>query len=136
MKDSGIKEADLLERMQRWYGQYYIPNKVHVALKDFDVMDFADKYGVDYSESFWKKDGYIIVNFSIETIGEDGSRRLSYVNAENYRDNGNCSMWLQEGPVQAKKSSDGADFQFFAGDFIVYYSSKSVSEDYNSGAIY
>jgi hypothetical protein len=45
-------------------------------------------------------------------------------------------MWLQEGPVQTKKSSDGADFQFFAGDFIVYYSSKSVSEDYNSGAIY
>jgi hypothetical protein len=136
MKDIGIKESDLLERMQRWYGQYYIPNKVHIVEKDFDVMDYADKYGVDYSESFWKKDGYIIINFSIETIGEDGSRRLSYINAANYRDNGNCSMWLQEGPVQTKKNSDGVDFQFYAGDFIVYYNSKSVSQDYNSGVIY
>ncbi len=136
MKANGIKETDLLERMQRWYGHYYIPNKVHVVEKDFDVMDYADKYGVDYSESFWKKDGYIIVNFSIETIGEDGSRRLSYINAANYRDNGNCSMWLQEGPVQTKKSSDGVEFQFYAGDFVIYYSSKSINEDYNSGAIY
>ena len=136
MRNAGIEEADLLERMQRWYGQYYIPNKVHVVEKDFDVMDYADKYGVDYKESFWIKDGYIIVNFAIETIGEDGSRRLSYINAANYRDNGNCSMWLQEGPVQSKTSKDGAEFQFYAGDFMVYYASKSASQDYKSGAIY
>lgn len=136
MKNAGIEEADLLERIQRWYGQYYIPNEVHVVEKDFDVMDYADKYGVDYKESFWKKDGYIIVNLSIETIGEDGSRRMSYINATNYRDNGNCSMWLQEGPVQTKKSTDGTEFQFYAGDFMVYYTAKSASQDYNSGAIY
>ncbi len=136
MENAGIKESDLLERMQRWYGQYYIPNEVHVVEKGFDVLDYADKYGVDYKESFWKKDGYIIVNFSIETIGEDGSRRLSYINVANYRDNGHCSMWLQEGPVQTKKSSDGAEFHFYAGDFIVYYCSKSASQDYSSGAIY
>ncbi len=136
MKDTGIKESDLLERMQRWYGQYYIPNEVHVVEKDFDVMDYADKYGVDYSESFWKKNGYIIVNFSIETIGEDGSRRLSYINAANYRDKGNCSMWIQEGPVLTKKSSDGANFQFYAGDFAIFYVGKNASSDYTPGAIY
>jgi hypothetical protein len=136
VKDSGIKEEDILERMQRWYGQYYIPNNVHVVEKGFDVMDYADKYGVDYSEDFWLKEGYIIVNISIETIGEDGSRRLSYMNASNYRDNGNCSMWLQEGPVQTKKSSDGTTFHFYAGDFVVYYSDQSASQDYYSGAIY
>jgi hypothetical protein len=136
MKNSGIKESDIMERMQRWYGQYYIPNEVHVVEKGFDVMDYADKYGVDDNESFWIKDGYIIVNITIETIGEDGSRRLSYINAANYRDNSNCSMWLQEGPVQTKKSSDGIDFNFYAGDLIICYTDQSASQDYNSGAIY
>ena len=135
MKNSGILEAELLERMQRWYGQYYIPNEVHVVEKDFDVMDYADKHGVDYNDSFWLKDGYIIVNISIETIGEDGSRRLSYINATNYKD-GHCSMWLQEGPVQTKKSSEGTTFHFYAGDFVIYYANKLAGKDYDSGAIY
>jgi hypothetical protein len=136
MKDSGITESDIIERMQRWYGQYYIPNEVHVVEKGFDVMGYADKYGVDYNESFWLEEGYIIVNFSIETIGEDGSRRLSYINAANYRDNGNCSMWLQEGPITSKTNSDGTTFQFYAGDFALYYVKQRAEQDYKEGAIY
>lgn len=134
--ENGITDADIQERMQRWYGQYYIPNKVHVVKKGFDVMDYADKYGVDYSEDFWLKDGYIIVNFSIETIDENGNHRLSYINPINYRDNGNCSMWLTEGPVTSKTSYEGATFHFYAGDFIVYYANKRMSDDYDTRVIY
>lgn len=133
---NGISEGDIIERMQRWYGQYYIPNEVHVVEKGFDVMDYADKHGVDYSENFWLKDGYIIINFTIETVGENGSRRLSYINANNYKKNDNCSMWLMEGSVTSKSSYKGPTFNFFAGDCIIYYSDKKMSDDYGTGAIY
>lgn len=39
-------------------------------------MDYADKYGVDYDEDFWLTDGYIIMNFTIETVDPDGRHRL------------------------------------------------------------
>lgn len=133
---SGITDNDILKRMQRWYGQYYIPNEVHVVEKGFDVMGYADKYGVDYTESFWKKDGYIIVNFTIETLGEDKTRRLSYINASNYKNNGNCSMWVTEGPVLSKTSSKGPTFNFYAGDFCIYYNGKRMSDDYETGVIF
>ena len=131
-----IKEGDVLERMQRWYGQYYLPNEVHAVAKGFDVMDYADKYGVDYSEDFWLDEGYIIVNFSIETVGEDRTRRLSYINYSNYSNNNNCSMWLLENPPLSKVSYKGPTFNFYAGDCIIFYSQKRMTDDYKTGAIY
>jgi len=133
---SGITQEDASKAMQRWYGQYYVPNEAHAVAKDFDVMDYADKYGVDYGEDFWLTDGYIIVNFSIETIDESRSRRLSYTNAFNYMNNGNCSMWIMEGPALSKASYKGPTFNFYAGDFIVYYADKRMSDDYTTGVIY
>ncbi|HWT26561.1 MAG TPA: DUF5704 domain-containing protein [Mobilitalea sp.] len=135
VKKSGIIEDDISMRKQHWYGQYYIPNEVHAVAKGFDVMDYADKYGVDYSENFWLKDGYIIVNINIETV-EVGKPRLSYTNAINYKNNGNCSMWIMEGPPLTKTDNKGVTFNFYAGDFIIYYANKRASDDYSAGAIY
>ncbi|MFT4143304.1 MAG: DUF5704 domain-containing protein [Mobilitalea sp.] len=133
---SGIKESDAEKSMQRWYGQYYIPNLVHVVKKDFDVLDYADKYGVDYSEKFWLTDGYIIVNLNIYTVDSSGNKRLSYLNSINYTNNGNCSMWVMEGPPLSKTSSKGPTFRFYAGDAFIYYSCKKMGDDYTTGAIY
>lgn len=133
---SGISQDDATMAIQRWYGQYYIPNEAHAVAKGYDVMDYADKYGVDYDEDFWLTDGYIIVNFTIETVDESGQRRLSYINATNYRDKGNCSMWITEAPALSKESYKGPKFYFYAGDFMVYYANKKMSDDYTSGSIY
>ncbi len=101
-------------------------------------MDYADKYGVDYSEDFWLEDGYIIVNMNIYTIDENKKQRLSYVNASNYKNNGNCSMWMLENPPLSKSSYKGAAFSFFAGDFFLYYGDNlnRASNDFTPGAIY
>ncbi len=136
LQDDGITDNDILGRIQRWYGSYYLPNEIHIVAKGFDVLDYADKYGVDYDEVFWLEDGYIIVNFSIETVGEDSNRRLSYINSSNYTDNDNCSMWVLENPVLTKASYNGPTFNFYAGDFVIYYSNKRMSDDYDSGAVY
>ena len=134
--ESGVTKRDISMVKQRWYGQYYLPNEVHAVAKGYDVMDYADKYGVDYDEDFWLTDGYIIVNFTIETVDPDGRHRLSYINAGNHLNNGNCSMWTMEGPPLQKSSYKGPTFSFYAGDFILYYANKRMSNDYESGAIY
>ena len=133
---SGIKENDIIKQKQKWYGQYYLPNEIHAVKKGFDVMDYADKYGVKYTENFWLKEGYIIVNFNIYTVNEYGDRRLSYINANNYQNKGHCSMWIMEGPPLTKKDNKGVNFNFFAGDFIIYYANKRMSSDYSPRAIY
>ncbi len=133
---AGITTSKSDKSMQRWYGQYYIPNNVHIAPKGYDVMDYADKYGIDYEEDFWLTDGYIIVNLNIYTINENKEQRLSYVNASNHKNNGNCSMWVMENPPLSKTSYKGPAFSFYAGDFCMFYGNKSASSDYSPGAIY
>ncbi|NLP35684.1 MAG: hypothetical protein GX359_10950, partial [Clostridiales bacterium] len=124
VKGNNITDANIIKRTQRWYGAYYLPNRVYAVPKDYDVFGYSQKFGVDFSEDFWLRDGYIIVNLRIEAVDPYGERRLSYINPINYTENGNCSMWVLEGPPLEKQSYKGPKFNFFAGDFIIYDTNK------------
>lgn len=142
VRDYGIKDNTVVKTKQNWYGEYYIPNNVHVAPAGTDVLGYSKNVkGIDYTESFWLKDGYIIVNFNIYTVDSHGQRRLSYTNKANYQNylNGGtpcCSMWIKENPTPSKKDYSGTTFDFYAGDFIMYYVKHKAGDDYKSKAIY
>ena len=126
----GETELNLSKYMQRWYGTYKLPANIHVAPAGYDVNDYLRKYGIDYHEDFWLKDGYIIVNFTIETYDMNNNRNLSYSNGANYLNNGHCSMWVMEGGQVEKKDNTDAAFSLKAGDVVFYFTSKKHSDDY------
>lgn len=136
IQEAGITTDILMKQKQSWYGCYYIPAKVYAAPKGYDVPGYASKYGIKYKEAFWKKNGYIIVNFDIVTIDSKGNERLSYINSNNYLNNNNNSMWVMEGAPLNKIDNKGNNFSFKAGDFIIYHTDKSVGQDYSPGGIY
>ena len=121
--------------MQRWYGTYKLPTDLHAVPTGYDVYDYLRKHGIDYGEDFWLKNGYIIVNFNIVTIDDHGKEHLSYINANNYLNNGNCSMWVTEGAPLEKEDYKGNKFNLKAGDSILYYTDKKSSDDY-TGNLY
>lgn len=126
---AGITQAMIMQQMQRWYGAYYLPGIVNAAPAGYDVYGYSAKYGIDFKESFWKKNGYIIVNFDIVTVDSNGEERLSY-----YK--GSDNMWQREGAPLSKTDNKDTTFQFEYGDFIMYYTDKSVQDDYSPGGIY
>lgn len=132
---TGETRLSLSKYMQRWYGNYKLPAELYAVESGFDVYGYIKKHGIDFSEDFWLRDGYIIVNFNIVTVDKNGKEHLSYINAGNYLNNGNCSMWLLEGPLIEKTDSSGITFSFKAGDFILYYSDRKYSDDYQ-GKLY
>ena len=137
VKDTGIMQDNLMKQMQSWYGYYYLPGIMHAVDPDdvpygWTVYQYAARKGVTYHENWWKKDGYIIVNFDIVTVDSEGNERLSYINADNYLNNNNCSMWTLEGAPVSKMDNKGIAFHFKAGDFIIYYVDKSIHDDYRS----
>lgn len=125
----GVNVNRVKESVQKWYGEYSIPNNVYVCKKDLDVVSSMGKAGFTGKEKFWIKNGYIIVNFEIETIknGDGANPQLSYWN------NPNCNMWKLEGFNYTKKDSSGANFTLRDGDIIFYYTDKKSSDDYSSG---
>lgn len=133
---AGVDTSKLTARIQHWYGEYYLPAEVHAVPKGLDISSYTANNGVDYTEDFWLSDGYLIVNFDIVATDSNGQERLSYINADNYLYNGQCSMWVLEGAPESKTDSSGVTFNWKAGDFIVYDTDKSVSDDYIPGGIY
>ena len=126
-----VTEKQAASSVQHWYGEYYLPAEVHLVPKDYDVRTYAlQNGGLDYHESFWLKEGYIIVNFDITTV-KDGELNLSYINAAN-SEKGYCNMWNREGYQYQKTSNPGISFEFQDGDYVLYYGDHSVKEDYRS----
>lgn len=123
-------ELSLSKYMQRWYGTYKLPSNIHVVPAGYDVNGHLRKYGIDYHEDFWIRDGYIIVNFNIETYDKNEKRHLSYTNGENYTNKKHCSMWVTEGGLGEKEDNTGAKFKLMAGDIVFYYANKKHSDDY------
>lgn len=132
---TGETRQSLTKYMQRWYGNYKLPADVYAVESGFDVYGYMKGHGIDFSEDFWLRNGYIIVNFSIVTVDKDGKEHLSYINARNYLNNSNCSMWLLEGPAVEKTDSKGVNFNFKAGDFLLYYCDRKYADDYR-GKLY
>lgn len=133
---TGVKREDLITKKQSYYFNYCLPANFKAVAKGYDVVGYSQKYGVRYNENFWKKEGYIIINFEITLFDSKGNAYLSYINADNYLKNGNASMWVTEGALKEKKDHYGVNFEFKAGDFLMIYTDKNSSDDYNVGGIY
>ena len=130
---AGITDTDIVKRMQMYYAEYFLPAEIKLVEKGFDVKGYANKYGVTRNESFWLKEGYLIINFDIYTT-RGMTKNLSYLNTANAAE-GYCSMWKMEGAISGKVSYNGRRdpstvFEFEPGDFITYYTDKSVKDDY------
>lgn len=129
---AGVTGQAVGKSVQNWYGEYYLPSEIHTVPKNYDVMEYIKQHGgLNYKESFWLKGGYVVVNFQIETV-QNGERHLSYINAEN-ANSGYCNMWKREGYQYTKVDNKGNKFNFKDGDYVLYYTDKSVSQDYISG---
>lgn len=156
---NNVEADDVTRSMQRWYFEYSLPSDVHAVSKGFDVDTYAHEHnGIDYKEDFWKKNGYIVVNFDVvsyETgfdkfqVGADTGDgwlegadvfeevtstplpRLSYINVQNVSD-GYCNMWQLEGFRSRRTDFEGNIFNFRYGDTLMYYLDQSAQSDYRS----
>lgn len=121
----------LYRSRQKWYGEYYLPADIHAVSKNISIEEYRKEHTIDYKEEFWKKDGYLIVNFEITTI-QDGSPHLSYENVEQYQ-NGYCDMWKMEGFQTEKEDCNRNTFLLQEGDVVFYDLENSVTKDYVVG---
>ncbi|WDV47565.1 DUF5704 domain-containing protein [Clostridiaceae bacterium M8S5] len=123
------------QSVQHWHGDFCLPNMVYACPKGFDLMEYGrTNNGFDFKEYFWLKEGYIVVNFTIETIKNKDFNNpvLCYTYAPN------CNMWKVEGydlekyGYSYKTDSNSIKFNLFYGDVMFYNASGRASDDYSS----
>jgi hypothetical protein len=129
----GVDIDRVKKSVQKWYGEYWVPNNAYVCKKGTDVAKELGNKDFTGKESIWLKNGYIVVNFEIVTIknGDAANPQLSYWFNEEPERLGD--MWKIEGFDNTKKDGSGVTFKLSSGDVIFYYTDKKSSDDYSSG---
>ena len=127
----GVDSEKAKKSVQKWYGEYGIPNAVYVCEAGRDVIKELSKTGKSIEEyDGWLKDGYIVVNFNIEVqrriVGRDGNYDIELLSYSSE----NCNMWEIEGLKDRKVDSAGKGFDIKPGDVVFYYTDERSTDDY------
>lgn len=114
--------------IQQWYGQYSLPAQVKVVPKGTQIYEFGRKNKLTDKSPLFLKDGYIIVNFNIETIqNEDLSNpHLQYIDAPLH------NQWRSEGFATTQSDKDNHTYNLLDGDVVFYHGDLSSYDDFDS----
>ena len=129
----GVSDDKIRKCLQQWYGEYYLPADTHAVPIGKYVTEISE--GVDFSENYWLRDGYLLVNF--KPVSYEGGREHLLYNSQ-VGDNKNkkefINMWEIENRQSKKTDKNGQAFNFNEGDFNLYDLDKNVMDDDYSSA--
>lgn len=119
----GVDASRAFASIQQWYGEFNLPSRVYVVPKGFDL---SKQFSFDDQAPFFLKDGFIIINFNIETIrnGKTDKPHLQYINAPL------TNQWKREGGSYSFTDPYGATFQLKDGDVLFYHANKASVDDF------
>ncbi|KAG3106279.1 hypothetical protein PC122_g481 [Phytophthora cactorum] len=117
--------------IQQWYGEYSIPAAPYVVPSGTNLAEYGRTNGglTDKSPIFLK-DGYIIVNFDIESIqaGKVNEPHLQYIHAPL------MNQWKVEGYQNSILDSFLKRYNVKDGDVVFYNADKSSRDDFSAQA--
>ncbi|WP_237100197.1 DUF5704 domain-containing protein [Paenibacillus azoreducens] len=120
--------------IQKWYGEYSLPANPYVVAANTNIAEYGRTHGgLDDKSPIFLRDGYIVVNFNIESIqeGKLGDPHLQYIDApmmNKWKEN----QWQMEGFQSTVRDSYGHEFKLKQGDVVFYHADKSSRDDFSS----
>ncbi len=126
---AGVDNARANAAIQKWYGQYSLPGDPYVVVKGTDLPEYARTHGgLTKRDPVFLKDGYVILNFDIESIrlGHTGAPHLQYIHAPL------MNQWSLEGYKRSVQDSWGNSFSLQDGDIAFFHADKSYKDDFES----
>lgn len=122
-----VPPKEIVTKEQTWYGEYSLPAKLYVVPKNANVQEAGRVGMLNENHPLFLKDGFIIVNFDIETINEGDLNNpyLSYYKAHY------MSQWTNmEGFKNSFVDGYGNTFNLQEGDVIFYHADQSSLDDF------
>ncbi|WP_246608678.1 DUF5704 domain-containing protein [Paenibacillus agaridevorans] len=126
---SGINTARANASVQRWFGEYSLPAAPYAVPAGMNLAEYGRTHRLDDKAPIFLREGYIVVNFNIETIrNKDISRpHLQYKNAPL------TNQWQMEGYQRNFVDPYGASFSLLDGDVVFYHADLSSYDDFGTG---
>ncbi|MGC5776548.1 Ig-like domain-containing protein [Paenibacillus pabuli] len=125
---SGVNVDRANAAIQRWYGEYSLPANVYAVPKGTDLEPLARQNQLDEKAAVFLKNGYIVVNFNLETLrnGNTDAPHLQYIHAPL------MNQWQMEGFSNIPADSQGKTWPVQDGDVVFYHADQSSRNDFQS----
>lgn len=125
---SGVNVDRANASIQRWYGEYSLPADVYAVPKGTDLEPLARQNQLDEKSNVFLKNGYIVVNFSMESLrnGNTEAPHLQYIHAPL------INQWQMEGFNKKPTDSQGRTWPLKDGDIVFYHADQSSRNDFQS----
>ncbi|MGP3788599.1 hypothetical protein [Paenibacillus sp. 1A_MP2] len=117
--------------VQQWFGEYSIPADVYTVAKGTNLAEYGRvNGGLTDKSSIFLRDGYIVVNFDIESIqnGNLQEPHLQYIHAPL------MNQWRMEGYRPNILDSYLNVYHVKDGDVVFYNADKSSRDDFSAQA--
>nr|WP_145406421.1 DUF5704 domain-containing protein [Paenibacillus xylanexedens] len=124
--------ADVLRAnaaIQQWYGEYSLPAEPYVVQAGTNLAEYGRTHGgLDSKSPIFLKNGYIVVNFNLESIREGNlaAPHLQYIHAPL------MNQWLLEGFQRQVQDSYNHTFSLRDGDVVFYHADRSSRDDFSA----
>lgn len=126
---SGVNAARVQASEQRWFGEYSLPAAPYVVPKGFNVAEYGRTNRLDDKSPIFLRNGYIIVNFKLETIR---NQKLNEPHLQ-YKDAPLSNQWQIEGFKRSFVDPYGTAFSLLDGDVVFYHANLSSYDDFGTG---
>ncbi|GAS85332.1 unknown protein [Paenibacillus amylolyticus] len=125
---SGVNVDRSNAAIQRWYGEYSLPADVYAVPKGTDLEPLARQNQLDEKSNIFLKNGYIVVNFNMESLrnGNTEAPHLQYIHAPL------MNQWQMEGFNKTPTDSQGRTWPLKDGDIVFYHADQSSRNDFQS----
>ncbi|WP_410768178.1 DUF5704 domain-containing protein [Fontibacillus sp. BL9] len=127
---TGVDPARVNAAVQKWYGEYSLPADLYAVSVGTNVAEYGRTHnGLSNQSPIFLKDGYIVVNFNIETVrnGDVAHPYLQYIHGPL------MNQWNQlEGFVRRVSDPYGRTFVLMDGDVVFYEAAGSSRDDFRS----
>ena len=127
---AGVDPQRANASVQKWYGEFSLPAAPFIVPKETNIAEYGRTHVLTDKSQIFLRDGYIVVNFNIETLhNQDVSLapRLQYINGPL------TNQWSKEGYKRSFTDPDGHTFKLADGDLVFYQADSSSHEDFTVG---
>ncbi len=122
--------------IQTWYGEYSLPAETYMVERGTDIAEYARKHGgLDEKSPIWLRQGYVVVNFNIESIqqGDLKHPHLQYIHAPQMNAK-KRNQWQMEGFQDQMIDAYDHAFSLQDGDVAFYHAGQSSKDDFGAQA--
>ncbi len=129
-EESSIVDEEALERV--WFGRFSLPTELWVTEPDTEVWEYQKRYGLDFSEVFWRKEERLMLRFEICLEKSQGEQICYGMVPEGDADN----IWTEEAKASYREDTLGNKYRIQGGEIAVVYPRECGDEEYRIYGIY